>query len=77
MITPMIPRWRFYPLRIPNEGNTPHPVPLPMGEGTLGLSLRVVKGSLLPWGEGQDEGRFARYVGEPRPGFRRVSQVAA
>ncbi len=56
------------------KASAPHPVPLPMGEGTLELSLRVVKGSLLPWGEGQDEGRFAHYWPALR---RRVSQVAA
>ncbi len=32
------------------KGTTPHPVPLPLGEGTL------VQGSLLPLGEGQGEG---------------------
>ena len=30
-----------------NEGLAPHPVPLPMGEGTLEFSLQVVQGSLL------------------------------
>ncbi len=45
-----------------NEGIAPHPAPLPMGEGTLEFSLRIVQGSLLPWGEGQDEGRFPAFV---------------
>ena len=43
-----------------SDAYAPHPVPLPMGEGTLELSLRVIQGSLLPWGEGQDEGSDAR-----------------
>ncbi len=43
-----------------NWGISPHPVPLPMGEGTLELPLRMVQGSLLPWGEGQDAGRDRR-----------------
>ncbi len=34
---------------------TPHPVPHPKGEGTLGSKI-VVTSSLLTWGEGQDEG---------------------
>ena len=34
---------------------TPHPVPLSKGEGMLG-SKAAVPSSLLPWGEGQDEG---------------------
>jgi hydrogenase maturation protein HypF len=37
-----------------NGGISPHPVPLPMGEGTLESSLRSVQGSPLPWGEGQE-----------------------
>jgi hypothetical protein len=42
-----------------SERSTPHPVPLPLGEGTL------VQGSLLPWGEGQDEGRFPPFKALP------------
>jgi hypothetical protein len=42
------------------HGISPHPVPLPMGEGTPELALRVIQGFLLPWGEGQDEGRSVR-----------------
>ena len=42
-----------------------YPVPLPMGEGTLELSLRIIQGSLLPWGEGQGEGRLARSFRPP------------
>jgi hypothetical protein len=33
-------------LDYPNA-SAPHPVPLPMGEGTLELSLRTIQGSLL------------------------------
>ena len=42
--------------------STPHPVPIPKGEGTPELlSLwtlmhLAIQASLLPWGEGQDEG---------------------
>jgi len=32
-----------------------------MGEGTPEITVRVIRGSLLPWGEGQDEGRFASF----------------
>ena len=42
-----------------NEGTTPHPVPLPMGEGTVRRANRPIQASLLPWGEGQDEGSEA------------------
>ncbi len=42
------------------EGISPHPVPLPLGEGTVELSPRIFRGSLLPWGEGQDEGSELR-----------------
>ncbi len=31
-----------------------------MGEGTPEIALRVIQGSLLPWGEGQDEGSELR-----------------
>ena len=44
-----------------NKALTPHPVPLPMGEGTRPQSPCPVQGSLLPWGEGQDEGRALRW----------------
>ena len=44
----------------PNEGISPHPVPLPMGEGTPEWSSERAAPSLLPWGEGQDEGRDRR-----------------
>ncbi len=43
------------PLRL-NWGISPHPVPLPMGEGTVLRTPSVIQASLLPWGEGQDEG---------------------
>ena len=39
------------------KGTTPHPVPLPLGEGTKAAT--VVQASPLPWGEGQ--GRFPKY----------------
>ncbi len=38
------------------ERISPHPVPLPMGEGTLETPLRPVQGFPLPEGEGQGEG---------------------
>jgi hypothetical protein len=47
------------------EVTPPHPVSLPMGKGTLEFSLRPVQGFLLPWGEGQDEGRFPRFIAPP------------
>ncbi len=40
----------------------PSPCPYPSGRGTLEFSLRVIRGFLLPWGEGQDEGRFPSFV---------------
>ncbi len=39
-----------------NEGIAPHPVPLPLGEGTPELPAARVLASPLPWGEGQGEG---------------------
>jgi hydrogenase expression/formation protein HypC len=39
------------------EGLSPHPVPLPLEEGTPEFSLRVV-----PGGEGQDEGRYTPHL---------------
>jgi uncharacterized protein (DUF952 family) len=48
-----------------NEHITPHPVPLPLGEGTPART--VVQTSLLPWGEGQDEG-WCRLRCEPSRG---------
>jgi tetratricopeptide (TPR) repeat protein len=42
-----------------SKGLSPHPVPLPMGEGTKAAT--VEQGSLLPRGEGQDEGRDVSY----------------
>ena len=35
---------------------SPHPVPLPMGEGTPELAAAGILASPLPWGEGQGEG---------------------
>ncbi len=43
-------------VRAMNGGTTPHPVPLPLGEGTVLLAPGIIQGSLLPLGEGQDEG---------------------
>ncbi len=48
------------------ERNAPHPVPLPLGEGTVLHALSVIQASLLPWGEGQDEGRFVQNLAHPR-----------
>ncbi|MGO8953213.1 MAG: glycosyltransferase family 2 protein, partial [Rhodomicrobium sp.] len=42
------------------ERTAPHPVPLPLGEGTPESGAVRATSSLLPWGEGQDEGRCAR-----------------
>ena len=39
----------------PNGRISPHPVPLPMGEGTLELPAAEILTSPLPWGEGQGE----------------------
>ncbi len=44
------------PIGVMNGRISPHPAPLPIGEGTLEFPLRMVQASLLPWGEGQDEG---------------------
>jgi hypothetical protein len=46
-------------LKVPgyNGGHAPHPVPLPTGEGTVLHAPSVLQGFLLPWGEGQGEGR--------------------
>ena len=41
------------------EGISPHPVPLPMGEGTPEQRSAIAIASPLPWGEGQGEGRDA------------------
>ena len=69
------------PIGVMNGRISPHPVLLPMGEGTLEFPLRIVQASLLPWGEGPDEGRTPRswqnratagaYVSDKaaRPGF--------
>jgi tRNA modification GTPase len=42
------------------DGSTPHPVPLPMGEGTVWHAPSVIQGSPLPGGEGQGEGSEAQ-----------------
>ena len=41
------------------DASTPHPVPLPLGEGTALHANPSIQASPLPWGEGQGEGRFA------------------
>ena len=46
------------------EQISPHPVPLPMGEGTLEQSASVCMASPLPWGEGQGEGWDPRTLRE-------------
>ena len=43
------------------EEITPHPLPLPMGEGTVLYAPSDILGSLLPGGEGQDEGSELRF----------------
>jgi putative two-component system hydrogenase maturation factor HypX/HoxX len=47
---------RGYVPQCPSGGISPHPVPLPMGEGTPEIPLRIIQGSPLPEGEGQGEG---------------------
>jgi putative two-component system protein, hydrogenase maturation factor HypX/HoxX len=47
----------FWALGAFSEGSSPHPVLLPMGEGTAELPAAIIPASLLPGGEGQDEGR--------------------
>ena len=48
------------------KGIAPHPVPLPMGEGTLLRAPRSIQAYPLPGGEGQGEGRFAQNLARPR-----------
>jgi hypothetical protein len=48
------------------KGITPHPVPLPMGEGTVLNAPGVIQASLLPWGGGQDEGRLVQNLAGPQ-----------
>jgi hydrogenase expression/formation protein HypC len=48
-----------------SKGATPHPVPLPQGEGTPEWSPARAAPSLLPGGEGQDEGRYAPDLSAP------------
>jgi hypothetical protein len=43
-----------------NERISPHPVLLPMGEGTPEWRIEHATSSPLPWGEGQGEGREFR-----------------
>jgi cysteine desulfurase len=43
-----------------NGRNAPHPVPLPMGEGTVRHAPSVIQASPLPGGEGQGEGSELR-----------------
>ncbi len=40
----------------PYTGISPHPVPPPMGEGTVRCAPGTIQASLSPLGEGQDEG---------------------
>ena len=39
--------------------------PLPMGEGTVRRALGIIQASLLPLGEGQDEGWYAPGMAPP------------
>jgi tRNA threonylcarbamoyl adenosine modification protein YjeE len=50
------------------EGLSPHPVPLPLGEGTARRPPSAIQASLLPGGEGQDEGSELRAGHAPRAG---------
>ena len=47
------------------EARSPHPSPLPMGEGSCMRSRAVEQASPLPGGEGQGEGRFAPFFAPP------------
>jgi hydrogenase maturation protein HypF len=49
-----------------NEGISTHPVPLPMGEGTVLHAPSAIQASPLPEGEGQGEGRELRSSPEPQ-----------
>ncbi len=49
--------------RVLSKTVTPHPIPLPMGEGTLEPGEERAPPSPLPWGEGQDEGSSGRLLG--------------
>jgi hypothetical protein len=48
-----------------NEHITPHPVPLPLGEGTVWHPPSVIQAFPLPGGEGQGEGMGCQF--KPRP----------
>ena len=48
-----------------SQVTTPHPVPLPQGEGTPEWRSAGATPFLLPGGEGQDEGRFAPFKALP------------
>jgi hypothetical protein len=48
-----------------NERITPHPVPLPQGEGTVLLAQSVIQAFPLPGGEGQGEGRSTQFIARP------------
>jgi hydrogenase maturation protein HypF len=48
---------QFTPRGALNKGISPHPVPLPLGEGKVWLAPNDIQASPLPWGEGQGEGR--------------------
>ncbi len=64
-------------VRFPFEGSTPHPVPLPLGEGTVLHAPSVILASPLPWGEGQGEGRFPQYNQQPNDHLKTILRVAA
>jgi len=59
------------------EGATPHPVPLPLGEGTVLRAPSVIRAFPLPGGEGQGEGCCAQYNPPPNDPRKPLPEVAA
>ena len=56
---------RLMPVGATNEGISPHPVPLPLGEGTVRHAPSPIQASPLPRGEGQGEGRELCFLTQP------------
>ena len=48
-----------------NYARSPHPVLLPLGEGTPELPAAAATAFPLPGGEGQGEGRFPQFIARP------------